>query len=287
MDGAWCSGQPRAPRRSRRRCSHCMSAWPRPASSSSAPARPRANPGAFAMDPHFHALIPQPTSSSPARACDLWPVDQGGMLSNWKTAPHATSGHPEAQTRVLPLCRAQAGAGLARAGHTRSTWASYVDSLAGLLRPEDGGTPSTGTSTTALGVEWCWPSRAIHAQQDRPGLARRSPDGVGPPRDAGSLYQHPDPGPSPRASSPAAARVLRRTRRSGTRPEMALRSALNRRGLRFVIDRPVAGCNRRRRVVRIWEHEDAVGAAQEIEVLVRSCPARLQLRAFGRSRWGS
>jgi DNA mismatch endonuclease (patch repair protein) len=41
---------------------------------------------------------------------------------------------------------------------------------------------------------------------------------------------------------------MRRTRRSGTRPEMALRRALHRRGLRFVVDRPVPGGNRRRRV---------------------------------------
>jgi DNA mismatch endonuclease (patch repair protein) len=34
---------------------------------------------------------------------------------------------------------------------------------------------------------------------------------------------------------------MRRTRRSGTRPEMALRRALHRRGLRFVVDRPVPG----------------------------------------------
>ncbi|MFF1613250.1 very short patch repair endonuclease [Amycolatopsis sp. NPDC058278] len=41
---------------------------------------------------------------------------------------------------------------------------------------------------------------------------------------------------------------MRRTRRSGTRPEIALRRALHRRGLRFVVDQPVPGGNRRRRV---------------------------------------
>jgi DNA mismatch endonuclease (patch repair protein) len=40
---------------------------------------------------------------------------------------------------------------------------------------------------------------------------------------------------------------MRRTRRFGTRPEIASRSPLHRRGLRFVVDRPVPGCNRRRR----------------------------------------
>jgi DNA mismatch endonuclease (patch repair protein) len=122
---------------------------------------------------------------------------------------------------------------------------------------------------------------------------------------------------------------MQRTKRSGTRPELALRSALHRRGLRFVVDRPVPGGNRRRRVdillrrariavfvdgcfwhscpehchlpktntswwrlkfrgivrrdrdtdaqlasagwlaVRVWEHEDPVEAAREIEQLVR------------------
>jgi DNA mismatch endonuclease, patch repair protein len=61
------------------------------------------------------------------------------------------------------------------------------------------------------------------------------------------VYQHLDPGPVPPASSPATSRVMRRTKRSGTRPELALRSALHRRGLRFVVDRPVPGCSRRRR----------------------------------------
>ncbi|MCO1657351.1 very short patch repair endonuclease [Pseudonocardia humida] len=132
---------------------------------------------------------------------------------------------------------------------------------------------------------------------------------------------------------------MRRTRRSGTRPELALRSALHRRGLRFVVDRPVPGCSGRRRadillrgariavfvdgcfwhscpehshlpktntnwwrlkfrgivlrdrdtneqvaavgwlVVRVWEHEDAIGAARTIEVLVRHRAAGLARRA--------
>jgi DNA mismatch endonuclease, patch repair protein len=41
---------------------------------------------------------------------------------------------------------------------------------------------------------------------------------------------------------------MRRTARSGTGPELALRSALHRRGLRFVVDRSVPGGNLRRRV---------------------------------------
>jgi DNA mismatch endonuclease, patch repair protein len=144
------------------------------------------------------------------------------------------------------------------------------------------------------------------------------------------MYKHLDPGPVPPASSPVTSRVMRRTRRSGTRPELALRRALHGRSLRFVVDRPVPGGNRRRRVdillrgariavfvdgcfwhscddhahlpksnaawwiaklegnvlrdrradarletlgwavLRVWEHEDPVEAADRVEALVRA-----------------
>jgi DNA mismatch endonuclease, patch repair protein len=132
---------------------------------------------------------------------------------------------------------------------------------------------------------------------------------------------------------------MQRTKRSGTRPELALRSALHRRGLRFVVDRPVPGGNRRRRVdillrgariavfvdgcfwhscpehchlpktnsswwrlkfrgivrrdrdtdaqlasagwlaIRVWEHEDPVEAAREIEQVVRDRTTTVGIRA--------
>ncbi|MFF5095109.1 MULTISPECIES: very short patch repair endonuclease [Actinosynnema] len=62
------------------------------------------------------------------------------------------------------------------------------------------------------------------------------------------MYRYVDPGPAPPATSPATAKVMRRMRRTGTRPELAVRSALHRRGLRFVVDRSPPGANRRRRV---------------------------------------
>nr|WP_232837187.1 very short patch repair endonuclease [Lentzea terrae] len=41
---------------------------------------------------------------------------------------------------------------------------------------------------------------------------------------------------------------MRRTRRTGTAPELAVRRALHRRGLRYLVDVAPPGTNRRRRV---------------------------------------
>jgi DNA mismatch endonuclease, patch repair protein len=97
------------------------------------------------------------------------------------------------------------------------------------------------------------------------------------------VYQHLDPGPVPPASSPATSRVMRRTKRSGTRPELALRSALHRRGLRFVVDRPVPGCSRRRRA-------DVLLRGAEIAVFVdgcfwHSCPEHSHLPKTNTNWW--
>ncbi|WP_369055604.1 very short patch repair endonuclease [Kineococcus terrestris] len=138
-----------------------------------------------------------------------------------------------------------------------------------------------------------------------------------------------EPGPAPPASSEAAATLMRRTGRRDTRPELALRRELHRRGLRYLVDTTPPGTNRRRRadlvfrgarvavfvdgcfwhscplhlhppranaqwwrvklasvvardrdtderlaeagwtVVRVWEHEDVVAAADRVEALVR------------------
>jgi DNA mismatch endonuclease (patch repair protein) len=76
---------------------------------------------------------------------------------------------------------------------------------------------------------------------------------------------------------------MRRTRRSGTRPELALRSALHRRGLRFVVDRPVPGGNRRRRV-------DILLRGARVAVFVdgcfwHSCPEHSHLPKTNTSWW--
>jgi DNA mismatch endonuclease (patch repair protein) len=97
------------------------------------------------------------------------------------------------------------------------------------------------------------------------------------------VYQHLDPGPVPSASSAATRRVMQRTKRSGTRPELALRSALHRRGLRFVVDRPVPGGNRRRRV-------DILLRGARIAVFVdgcfwHSCPKHSHLQKTNISSW--
>jgi DNA mismatch endonuclease (patch repair protein) len=106
---------------------------------------------------------------------------------------------------------------------------------------------------------------------------------VGASRDAGAVYKHLDPGPVPPASSPVTSRVMHRTRRSGTRPEMALRRALHRRGLRFVVDRPVPGGNRRRRV-------DILLRGSRVAVFVdgcfwHSCPEHSHLPKSNTSWW--
>ncbi|MFI5611908.1 very short patch repair endonuclease [Amycolatopsis sp. NPDC051903] len=76
---------------------------------------------------------------------------------------------------------------------------------------------------------------------------------------------------------------MRRTQRTGTRPELAVRSALHRRGLRFVVDRPVPGGNRRRRV-------DILLRGARIAVFVdgcfwHSCPEHGHLPRANRSWW--
>ncbi|MCC5698346.1 very short patch repair endonuclease, partial [Klebsiella pneumoniae] len=60
-------------------------------------------------------------------------------------------------------------------------------------------------------------------------------------------YRYLAPGLTPPATSPAAAKVMRRTKRRDTLPELKLRRALHRRGLRFLVDRSPPGTNRRRR----------------------------------------
>lgn len=55
---------------------------------------------------------------------------------------------------------------------------------------------------------------------------------------------------TPRASSPATLRRMRKTRQRDTASELALRSALHRRGLRFYVDRsPIMGTRGRADVV--------------------------------------
>ncbi|MFJ7212842.1 very short patch repair endonuclease [Amycolatopsis sp. NPDC098790] len=76
---------------------------------------------------------------------------------------------------------------------------------------------------------------------------------------------------------------MRRTRRAGTGPEIALRRALHRRGLRFVVDQPVPGGNRRRR-------DDILLRGARIAVFVdgcfwHSCPEHGHLPIANRSWW--
>jgi DNA mismatch endonuclease (patch repair protein) len=76
---------------------------------------------------------------------------------------------------------------------------------------------------------------------------------------------------------------MQRTKRSGTRPELALRSALHRRGLRFVVDRPVPGGDRRRRV-------DILLRGVQIAVFVdgcfwHACPEHSHLPKTNTSWW--
>ncbi|MDT8912915.1 very short patch repair endonuclease [Amycolatopsis sp. PS_44_ISF1] len=76
---------------------------------------------------------------------------------------------------------------------------------------------------------------------------------------------------------------MRRTKRSGTRPEIELRRELHRRGLRFVVDQPVPGGNRRRRV-------DVLLRGTRIAVFVdgcfwHSCPEHGHLPVANRSWW--
>ncbi|MEV0675962.1 very short patch repair endonuclease [Actinosynnema sp. NPDC050436] len=76
---------------------------------------------------------------------------------------------------------------------------------------------------------------------------------------------------------------MRRVRRSGTKPEMALRSALHRKGLRFVVDRSPPGTDRRRRV-------DVLLRGARIALFVdgcfwHSCPVHGQLPQANRKWW--
>ena len=70
--------------------------------------------------------------------------------------------------------------------------------------------------------------------------------------------------PVPAASSEARRRVLMRTGRRDTAPELALRRALHGLGLRFLVDVAPAGTSRRRRV-------DVLLRGARIAVLVHGC----------------
>ena len=70
--------------------------------------------------------------------------------------------------------------------------------------------------------------------------------------------------PPPPASSENARRVLSRTGRRDTAPELALRRALFALGMRFLVDVPAPGCGRRRRV-------DVLLRGARIAVLVHGC----------------
>ncbi|MCU1693261.1 MAG: mismatch endonuclease vsr [Frankiales bacterium] len=70
--------------------------------------------------------------------------------------------------------------------------------------------------------------------------------------------------PAPPASSENVRRVLSRTGRRDTAPELALRRALFALGLRFLVDVPAPGCGRRRRV-------DVLLRGARIAVLVHGC----------------
>lgn len=70
--------------------------------------------------------------------------------------------------------------------------------------------------------------------------------------------------PAPAASTEAARRVLARTGRRDTAPELALRRALHRLGLRFLVDTTPTGTSRRRRA-------DVVLRGARIAVLVHGC----------------
>ncbi|AXX28973.1 Very-short-patch mismatch repair endonuclease (G-T specific) [Actinosynnema pretiosum subsp. pretiosum] len=97
------------------------------------------------------------------------------------------------------------------------------------------------------------------------------------------MYTYLDPGPAPPATRPATAKVMRRMKRSGTRPELALRSALHRLGLRFVVDRAPPRTDRRRRV-------DILLRGARIALFVdgcfwHSCPVHGQLPRANRTWW--
>ncbi len=70
--------------------------------------------------------------------------------------------------------------------------------------------------------------------------------------------------PTPQPSSEAVRRVLSRTGRRDTAPELALRRELHRRGLRFLVDTSPSGTSRRRRA-------DVVLRGSRVAVLVHGC----------------
>jgi DNA mismatch endonuclease (patch repair protein) len=76
---------------------------------------------------------------------------------------------------------------------------------------------------------------------------------------------------------------MRRTKRPGTKPELALRRALHRRGLRYVVDRAAPGTNRRRRV-------DILLRGARVAVFVdgcfwHSCPSHAHVPRANRAWW--
>jgi DNA mismatch endonuclease (patch repair protein) len=98
-----------------------------------------------------------------------------------------------------------------------------------------------------------------------------------------AAYRYVDPGPTPPASSPATAKVMRRTGRRDTKPELKLRRALHRRGLRFLVDVAPPGTNKRRRV-------DVLLRGPRIAVFVdgcfwHSCPEHFHLPKANRHWW--
>ncbi|MGI5501589.1 very short patch repair endonuclease [Lentzea sp. CA-135723] len=97
------------------------------------------------------------------------------------------------------------------------------------------------------------------------------------------MYRYVDPGSAPAATSEATSKVMRRTRRTGTAPEMAVRRALHRRGLRYLVDVAPPGTNRRRRV-------DVLLRGARIALFVdgcfwHSCPEHGHLPKANREWW--
>lgn len=89
--------------------------------------------------------------------------------------------------------------------------------------------------------------------------------------------------PAPPASSPAAALTMRSNRRRDTKPELALRRELWRRGHRYLVDATPTGTSRRRRA-------DVVLRGARIAVLVdgcfwHSCPLHLHVPKANRAWW--
>src|SRR5690606_41386111 len=96
-------------------------------------------------------------------------------------------------------------------------------------------------------------------------------------------YRYLAPGLTPPSTSPAAAKAMRRTKRRDTLPELKLRRALHRRGLRFLVDRSPPGTNRRRRA-------DILLRGARIAVFVdgcfwHSCPGHAHLPKSNRDWW--